>query len=587
MKRYFSAKKFISVALAFVLAFAMTVTAFAATKPSDGDGYVITIRPGNFTDTTKTDRFKAYEVFTGTLTKPGADGVLTSDQAHQLADIKWGADIVPETLIEALATDANGDFEGAFGDIRSYDGDEYEQTLRVAQTLSEHKNDSAFLVAFARAVQASLSESASPVSSVFADPDFKISVGNPGYYLVVDDPGDDTADGDVLSEYILEVLGNQSIDIKADAPSVDKTMVENKGSYEIGQTIRFRLIGTLAENYLNYSDVYFYKFNDTMSKGLTYAGDDTVTVKAYSVNPDGSLKDEMLTVDAAQYEIKSVKSEEDGTTLLTIEFADLKDIAGLQPEYVIVVEYDAFLNDDAKIVSPETNEVFLTFSNNPNGDGKNETTDVPGPDVPVYTFTIDATKLDSVTDEPLPGVSFKLYKQKDAEAADSADNNLYGVFYEKGNTYTLKEENGWTNKDDATLLVTGEDGMLHIKGIGEGTYFLEEAEPLNGYNTLTAPVEITITAEYYNSNADGHKEGELKSVTCTIGERSEKFAGIDEDAIPVLGTVAIKVLNTPAGTLPNTGGIGTYIFYISGSLLLAGAAAYLIVSKIRNKSKAQ
>lgn len=43
------------------------------------------------------------------------------------------------------------------------------------------------------------------------------------------------------------------------------------------------------------------------------------------------------------------------------------------------------------------------------------------------------------------------------------------------------------------------------------------------------------------------------------------------------GTVGIQVTNNHGATLPETGGMGTTLFYVIGGLLVAGAGILLVV----------
>ena len=47
----------------------------------------------------------------------------------------------------------------------------------------------------------------------------------------------------------------------------------------------------------------------------------------------------------------------------------------------------------------------------------------------------------------------------------------------------------------------------------------------------------------------------------------------------------INVVNNSGATLPETGGIGTTIFYAAGALLVVGAGVLLVTKKRMNKSE--
>ena len=603
-------KKALAIMLALVLTFAISVPAFAATA---GSGYTITITPGNYTDTSKTDRYKAYEIFTGRLTQPEEDTNddkkidekdLTDYEKNQLADIKWGEDVDVTKLVEAL-TAADSAFGNAFDAIKTLSGDA--QASKVAEILSEKgtvsdedKTDAdkvaaaeAFAKAFAIAAKASLKNpGAKPVSSSYNGSTFSIVVKNPGYYLIVDDPSDEpeVAKGDIISEHILQVVRDRSVKVKSDTPTVDKEIVTGNGGYEIGETITFRLTGTLAENFRNFVGDYYYAFVDTMTDGLTL-DKTSIQVEVWTVKEDGSLDKVVNTIELTEDEeyTVTVTTATTGETAIKIEFENLKDIEGLKAEHVIVVTYNACINDKAIIGEPEINTVKLEFSNDPYT--QDSTTETPEKIKVVETFEIDIIKSDSVTNEGLEGVEFILYYVDPGEDPVSTDDDTiyYGKLSDDGNgTYTLLEKNGWTTtKDNATKLVTVENGVLNIKGLGIGTYYLEESV-YNGYNALAGPIEITISVDaYYTAEDEAVKQGtvkagEVKSVSATVKVNGEEsvLAEIDTTRTPaVVGKIPLNVKNVPASSLPSTGGIGNYVFYIGGVLLIAVAVVGLIISK--------
>ena len=89
------------------------------------------------------------------------------------------------------------------------------------------------------------------------------------------------------------------------------------------------------------------------------------------------------------------------------------------------------------------------------------------------------------------------------------------------------------------------------------TYYLEETKAPAGYNVLKAPVKVVID-----------NEGKV-----TYGNDN---TAADPD---------VKVLNQTGTELPSTGGMGTTIFYVLGSVLVV-AAGVLLVTKKRMDGKA-
>lgn len=638
-------RKVFALMLALVLAFAMAMPAFAATpSDDDGDEFTITVIPGTYTDKSKKDRYKAYEIFTGRLTEPKED--VNEDEAiddkdlseyekNQLADIKWGEDIDVAKFIAALIADAKGYFDGAFAELTAFSADYTTDNCasKVMEILADKGNPNvpdeatpeqiaaaeaaakAFAKSFAIVAQENLSETAKPVSSSYdaLSDRFSIVVDKPGYYLITDEPGTGTAKRDTISEHILQVVRDRQVSVKSDAPTSKKEKVSDDGGYEIGEPITYRLIGTLADNFANYTNAYKYIFHDTMSDGLTL---DTTSIKVevWSLKDDGTLKEKqnitltedktpdddsddgnyIITVTRADFDNDETTTE----TKLTVTFDDLREITGLKPEYAIVVTYDACINDKAVIGTPEENVFYLEFSNDPYK--KDSTNETPEDKEVAETFEIDIIKMDSVTKDELEGVQFRLYKIEDIDPAPlegDTTKKVYGIFDETNaatDLYTLLEADGWTDTvTAATTLETIAGGILNLKGLGEGTYYLEEIEGFNGYNTLPGPIEIKIEATYVSAEdvaaaaLEGITlaEGEVKSTKTTVSIEGNLLAEFDTERAEALDPafIPVNVYNVPASSGPGTGGIGNYAFYIGGGCLLVAAAILLLIISGKKK----
>ena len=113
------------------------------------------------------------------------------------------------------------------------------------------------------------------------------------------------------------------------------------------------------------------------------------------------------------------------------------------------------------------------------------------------------------------------------------------------------------------MLTTPADGKFAVSGLDADTYYLEETEAPAGYNKLKDPVEFVITA-----TVDG---------TTNVGTATVSY-GTDS-------TGTVKVENKTGAELPSTGGIGTTIFYVLGSILVLGAGVVLVVKKRMGKAE--
>ncbi len=115
---------------------------------------------------------------------------------------------------------------------------------------------------------------------------------------------------------------------------------------------------------------------------------------------------------------------------------------------------------------------------------------------------------------------------------------------------------------------TDKNGYLVFTGLGAGTYTITEIIAPSGYNLITEPIEITIGCD-------------LPEDIYTGKEKCDWTYKVDGTAVDSLadGTLLLTVENLSGIKLPETGGIGTTIFYVVGSILLIGGAVILITRK--------
>ena len=226
-------------------------------------------------------------------------------------------------------------------------------------------------------------------------------------------------------------------------------------------------------------------------------------------------------------------TESNGT--LTISCENVKKF-GATNSSVIVVEYIAFLDTDAVIGSAgNPNTVYLEYSNNPNWNGEGTPTGkTPTDKVIVFTYKLDVNKVDE-NQNPLAGAEFKLEKF------------VNGAWVEVVNKLTL---------DTTGTIFT-------FTGLDDGQYKLTETKAPNGYN-IGSPLEFVITAEH-NVTAD---EPTLISLT------GDKVTGTAST-----GTLLTTVINQKGATLPETGGMGTTLFYVAGFAMMITAAGAFVARR--------
>ena len=342
-----------------------------------------------------------------------------------------------------------------------------------------------------------------------------------GYYLIQTTTTTET--NGVMTYYIMKVIKDTEATIKAGVPEIDKTV--DKSDINIGDTVTFTLTATMPSNLQGY-ETYTVIFHDTMSKGLTYGEITSVTV-AGSVVTSGYTP--------------ATKVNDDGTTTLTITFADVLALKATAKSE-IVVTYTAVVDSDAIIgTEGNPNEVYLEYSNNPNGEGTGKT---PKDEVKVYTWEIPVFKytLNGETKNPLSGAGFTLHKGNVIINLVAAGTNDDGDLI-----YKVCTKTGCSDHDHVTEIITGQTGKFEIEGLEQGTYMLTETTTPPGYNTCA-------------------------DITIEIG--TDGVLTVDETTVKT-----VEVLNQAGSTLPETGGMGTTIFYIVGGLMAVGAVVLLITKK--------
>ena len=131
--------------------------------------------------------------------------------------------------------------------------------------------------------------------------------------------------------------------------------------------------------------------------------------------------------------------------------------------------------------------------------------------------------------------------------------------YEDGKykkTVETKTEN--TATDHKVALAVDANGIVRFDGLGAGTYTIKETVTPQGYNTLAdQTVTVTFTADgtpKWSFDGNGaYDQGE--------------------------GIYKMEIENNKGTELPETGGIGTTIFYVVGAILVLGAGVVLITRR--------
>lgn len=515
-------KKLASLLLALLMVFSLAAAASAAT---------VTNRTSH--------SYAAYRIFSGTQ----------AENSVPLGDVEWGEGVDGAALLTALKRDSRfnvgTDHANIFASCTT--------ALDVAEVLSAYPDKSDVAKAFANVAAQHLTTATATIA------DNATSVKLPvGYYLLVDTstPGQDDARNTALLQ-----MTNQNITIegKYSVPSVDKSVRDTddnwgeSADWGIGSDVPFKLEGTLPTNYEDY-EAYQYVFHDTLSAGLQLNGtfDETDPTEVLSG----------VTVQVGDTDIGSNFTITYTDHQLTVACNNLKAIPGLTKDSQIVVKYTAELLSTAVIGGAgNRNEVYLEYANDPNATGDGTTSNTKKDEVLVFTYELDVTKVDGKDGTTtLANAEFVLLSSDKTKAARISNGKLVE----------------WVTVSDGTKLTSGGDGKFVIAGLDAGSYYLRETKAPAGYNLLGNDIGITITATLDKSEDNPS----LTALKISVQNGPDATA-TESNGNVTMGIVSTVVENVAGAQLPLTGGIGTTIFYIAGSVLVLTAAGLPVTRKRR------
>lgn len=367
--------------------------------------------------------------------------------------------------------------------------------------------------------------------------------------------------------------------------------VADTDTTSIGDTVHFRLKGTVPSIPQNGNDITKYVLTDNISKGLT-----PVTVKGEGTEK-GPVKIDVRTAGGktpivlesndykvtapADYVEKETEYQNGSTFTITFTEEGLRKLSGWAKEEgtdnrEIYFYYSAVVNENA-VVGPKAenaadnsgnpNEVKLTYQI-----AGNQEMNTSYDKVAEFTFGIDVTKqlngkTDGITENNRKEIQFILYSgNTDAET-------YYQLKETPEGSGIYKMTNVPETKDKATRMSPAVGGKIEICGLEEGTYYLKEISTIKGYNLLKKPVEIVITG----------KEGQNNYVADAANTGNSEYTGDLDKEGNTDGKVTLFVNNTSGFQLPATGGKGAGIFAVCGVLVIGVGIAYYMISRKKEK----
>ena len=337
-----------------------------------------------------------------------------------------------------------------------------------------------------------------------------------GYYLVDSTVG-------ALCELNTTKPGVEITD-KNQTPTIEKKVQEDSdeswgdvNDADIGQIVNFKSTVSAKPGARRYV------VHDKMDAALEFAGVTSITAGATLTEGAGS-----------DYTVVTTGLN-DGCTFHIVFTETYLD--SITDDTNIVINYTAKLTSDAVAGTGYVNETWLDYGDSQHTE--HDTTTTYTWKLPIYKYHMDGE-----TQKALDGAEFILYK-------GSEENRVYAQVAKGKLT-------GWTTTEtEATKLVSDNNGMIEVEGLDADTYYLEETKAPGGYNKLAGPVKVVISHTVTDEGT--HMTHTLKQDTIDVGR--------------------VEIENKSGTELPETGGIGTTIFYVLGSILVIGAVVLLITKK--------
>ena len=357
-------------------------------------------------------------------------------------------------------------------------------------------------------------------------------------------------------------------DIKKDVTEIEN----NTDTVDVGEEFTWIIRGDIPTDITNAKN---YEIIDVLDQRLTYAGDLVVKVEEITAEADNSSAYKgALTIGTDYILTKSGETQNDGDDIaeekvnkIEVKLTEdgMKKIARMVGEdsekYELRVYFNTIINENATVGADIPNQAVLKYTNS-----ANFAFEVESDEPFVYTCGINIKKYDAKnTSKYLAGAEFKVARKATTE--EIADENIattnlvigngvtaevvYVDFYNnaelagsKVNTVTTDGNGDAMIYGLKQLFAADEEG--NEDGVKTANYYLIETKAPEGYNLLSYPVEITLN----------------------------KVSHVD--------TNTVQVANSNTFKLPETGGMGTTIFTMSGMMMLAAAAFILIMKKKEN-----
>ncbi len=556
-------KKFAMILLCVALVFSCTVIAFADPETPASPTYKITINKA-----IPNERYTAYKIFDVTYSSNGnaytysiSSGsewwtALTTDSTTGQAPANMNEfDVDGLHFKKTAQQDANNNYIY----IVTYDTNTID-TEAEREELAASIANKLYGALDSNKTEANHADASSTVDSTtgYATAEIDLDATGDGYYFVTTTVGalcalnttTPTAQVDEKNT-VPTIVKNVSNDNTASGswiPSPGRTNVS------FGDEVYFKIditdgVGTDKEMILD----------DQMSAGLDFkaGSNDGTDIRVFIGNTEYTEGEHTftLTVNASNRSFRIV-FEPEFVELMTQPAANSTTPSA-------IVTYTAIMNENAKV---QGNLEDTDDSNNPiDAVNSNTATLTYAHQESESTVYVDTYKFNIVktntNNDIIYGATFEMYDDydpSDATVGTVIPLVLLSTEYNTPNDSTSGVKSKTYRKavaGDTNTVTTIDAGIAYIEGFGSGTYYFEETAAPDGYNKVDGRTPLQINGA--NSLA-------------TLTDNDTRYA---------TGGGGLRVENKTGAEMPSTGGIGTYLFYGVGAILVVGAVVVLVSKK--------